>query len=249
MASISLQNAKLFDQIKTMADDLREALEKERWLSIEKEKMGAYIPKHVVDEITRNREAKLALGGKTVRATVLFSDIQGFTRMAETREPQRVVGFLNEYMTAMTQVIEAEGGIIDKFIGDGIMAIFLSTYDGDNHALRAVRAGIGMQRRLAELKHASTESRPELAVLQVRIGINTGEVVAGNIGSETRMDYTVVGDNVNLASRVESNGRGGEVHISEAVYLDVKDEVKTRSLGPITVKNRVQPVQVYSVDI
>ena len=249
MASISLQNAKLFGQIKTMADDLREALEKERWLSIEKEKMGAYIPKHVVDEITRNREAKLALGGKTVRATVLFSDIQGFTRMAETREPQQVVRFLNEYMTAMTQVIESEGGIIDKFIGDGIMAIFLPEYDGDNHALRAVRAGIGMQRRVAAMKEAGAARQPELAVLQVRIGINTGEVVAGNIGSETRMDYTVVGDNVNLASRVESNGRGGEVHISEAVYLDVKDEVKTRSLGAITVKNRVQPVQVYSVEV
>jgi adenylate cyclase len=249
MAGISLQNAKLFDQVKTMADDLRAALEKERWLSIEKEKMGAYIPKHVVDEITRNREAKLALGGKTVRATILFSDIQGFTRLAETLEPQRVVAFLNEYMTAMAQVIEEEGGIIDKFMGDGIMAIFLPADEHDNHALRAVRAGIRMQRRLAELKATGAAGHPELARLQARIGVNTGEVVAGNIGSETRMDYTVVGDNVNLASRVESNGRGGEVHISEAVHLAVKDEVKTRSLGAITVKNRVQPVQIYSVDV
>ena len=208
--------------------------------------MGAYIPKHVVDEIEKNREQKLALGGKTIRATVLFSDIQGFTRLAETREPQRVVSFLNEYMTAMTQVIEQEGGIIDKFIGDGIMAIFIPTYDGDNHALRAVRAGVGMQQRLVLLKAQWAESRPELVDLQTRVGLNTGEVVAGNIGSETRMDYTVVGDNVNLASRVESNGRGGEVHMSEAVYLDVKDEVKTRNLGSITVKNRVQPVQVYA---
>lgn len=248
MASVSLQNANLFDQIKTMADDLRDALEKERWLSIEKEKMGAYIPKHVVDEISRNREEKLALGGKTVHATVLFSDIQGFTRLAETREPQRVISFLNEYMTAMAYVIESQGGIIDKFIGDGIMAIFLPGHEGDNHALRAVRAGVGMQRRLAELKEAWAVSRPDLGDLQMRVGINTGEVVAGNIGSETRMDYTVVGDNVNLASRVESNGRGREVHISEAVYLDVKDDVRTQSLGAISVKNREQAVQVYSVE-
>jgi len=249
MASISLQNAKLFDRIKTMADDLRDALEKERWLSIEKEKMGAYIPKHVVDEISRNREEKLALGGKTVIATVLFSDIQGFTRLAETREPQRVVSFLNEYMTAMTRVIEDEGGIIDKFIGDGIMALFLPRDEDDNHALRAVRSGVGMQRRLAELKASWAATRPEVADLQVRIGINSGEVVAGNIGSETRMDYTVVGDNVNLASRVESNGRGSEVHISESVYDAVKGDVGTKSLGAITVKNRVQPVQIYSVDL
>ena len=248
MASISLQNAKLFARIKTMADDLRDALEKERWLSIEKEKMGAYIPKHVVDEISRNREEKLALGGKTVFATVLFSDIQGFTRLAETREPQRVVSFLNEYMTAMTRVIEEEGGIIDKFIGDGIMALFLPRDEDDNHALRAVRSGVGMQRRLAELKASWATTRPEVAEMQVRIGINSGEVVAGNIGSQTRMDYTVVGDNVNLASRVESNGRGSEVHISEAVYAAVKDDVSTKNLGAITVKNRVQPVQIYSVE-
>lgn len=249
MASISLENARLFEQTVQMAENLREALEKERWLSIEKEKMGAYIPKHVVDEITRNREQKLALGGKTVRATILFSDIQGFTRLSETREPQRVVQFLNEYMTAMTQIIEEECGILDKFIGDGIMAIYLHQDDGENYPLRAVRSGIRMQQKLHELKGDWKVTRPEVAELQVRVGINTGEVVAGNIGSQTRMDYTVVGDNVNVASRIESNGRGGEVHISEATYQDVKDFLPATKLKPITVKNRNQPVQIYSVQI
>jgi class 3 adenylate cyclase/CheY-like chemotaxis protein len=249
MASISLHNAGLFEQIKRMAEDLRTALEKERWLAIEKEKLGAYIPRHVVDEITRNREQKLALGGKTIRATILFSDIEGFTRLSERLEPQRVVSFLNEYMTAMVKVIEEEGGILDKFIGDGIMAIFLAQTAGADHPFRAVRAGVRMQRRIAGLTREWAVTRPEVAGLRVRVGINTGEVVAGNIGAETRMDYTVIGDNVNLAARLESHGQAGEVHVSEAVYREVKDVVVARKLGPITVKNRVQPVEVYAVDL
>jgi adenylate cyclase len=247
MAGISLQNARLFDRIKKMAEDLREALEKERWLAIEKEKMGAYIPRHVVDEISRNREEKLALGGKTVRATVLFSDIVGFTKLSEELEPQEVVGFLNEYMTAMTNAVDSGGGIVDKFIGDGLMAIFLPQGEGDNHALRAVGVGLRMHRHLSELREAWKASRPGFGNLQIRIGVNTGEVVAGNIGSETRMDYTVIGDNVNLASRIESTGRAGEVHVSEAVYEAVQDHVEATSLGPMKVKNRVQPVEVYVI--
>jgi adenylate cyclase len=247
MAGISLQNARLFDRIKKMAEDLREALEKERWLAIEKEKMGAYIPRHVVDEISRNREEKLALGGKTVRATMLFSDVVGFTKLSEELEPQEVVGFLNEYMTAMANAVEDGGGILDKFIGDGLMAIFLPRDEGDNHALRAVGVGLRMHQHLAGLREAWKASRPGFGNLQIRIGINTGEVVAGNIGSQTRMDYTVIGDNVNLASRIESTGRAGEVHVSEAVYEAVQDHVEATSLGPMKVKNRVQPVEVYVI--
>ncbi len=249
MGSIALENAQLFVRTKTMADELREALEKERRLSIEKEKMGAFIPRHVVDEISRNRERKLALGGKTVRATVLFSDIQGFTLLSESLDPQRVVSFLNEYMTAMATVIEEEGGILDKFIGDGVMAVFLPRRRGDNHAVRAVRAGVKMQQRLACLKEKWRVNRPEVAQLQMRCGINSGDMVAGNIGSETRMEYTVIGDNVNVASRIESNGIGGQVIISESTYEAVKTRFEANKMKPIQVKNRVQPVQIYSVAI
>ncbi|MBM3217590.1 MAG: adenylate/guanylate cyclase domain-containing protein [Candidatus Rokubacteria bacterium] len=211
--------------------------------------MGAYIPKQLVDDISRNREQKLALGGKLVRGTILFSDIRGFTRLSENMEPQAVVSFLNEYMTAMTTIIEDEGGIVDKFIGDGIMAEFLPTTADDNHALRAVRAGVRMQQRLGELERAWRTTRPELTGIPCRVGINTGEVVSGNIGSQTRMDYTVIGDNVNLTSRIESNGRGGEVHLSESTCLEVKGQVTAVRLDPIQVKNRVQPVQVYAIKV
>jgi class 3 adenylate cyclase/DNA-binding response OmpR family regulator len=248
-ASVALENARLYERTRAMAEDLRVALEQERRLTIEKEKMGAYIPKQVIDEISRNREQKLALGGKTVRLTILFVDVQGFTQLSETMEPQHVVSFLNDYMTAMTTIIEAQGGIIDKFIGDGIMAIFTPQNEADNHALRAVRSGMQMQQKLYELRKHWHTSRPELTGLSIRVGINTGEVVAGNIGSETRMDYTVVGDNVNVASRIETVCGPGDVCMSEATYHDIQDNIAAKRLEPILVKNRVQPVQIYAVEM
>ena len=149
----------------------------------------------------------------------------------------------------MADVVEAEGGIVDKFIGDGVMAVFLPRDETDNHALRAVRASIRMQQELGTIKRRWRATRPEVAELLVRVGINTGEMVAGNIGSETRMDYTVIGDNVNVASRIESNGVGGQVHISEATYKMLCNLIPALPRGPIQVKNRVQPVQIYSVVI
>jgi two-component system cell cycle response regulator len=249
MASVALQSARLLEETRRLADELRDSLEKERWLAIEKEKMGAYVPKHVVDEISRNREQKLALGGKLVRASILFSDIQGFTRLSEDLPPQRLVSFLNEYMTALTRIIEEERGIVDKFIGDAIMAIFLPADAQDNYALRAVRAGVRMQQQLALLRTEWATRRPEVTELRTRVGINTGEVVAGNIGSETRMDYTVIGDNVNVASRIESNGVGGQVHISESTWIDIEGQMPAQRLEPIHVKNREKPVQIYAVEV
>ncbi len=244
---VALENARLFDEKQAMAEELREALEQERRLSIEKEKMGAYIPRHVVDEISRNREKKLALGGKSVTVTVLFSDLKGFTRLSERMEPQRVIDFINTYMTAMTEVIEAQDGIIDKFIGDGIMAIFTEQEGGDDHAVRAARAGVELQGRLNELRARWRESRPELCELAMRVGINTGEVVSGNIGSTTRMDYTVVGDNVNVAARIESVCEPGSVFVSESCFERLGGRFPARRIDPIHVKNREQPVQTYAL--
>jgi adenylate cyclase len=247
-AGVALENARLFERITKMAEELREALEKERRLSIEKEKMGAYIPRHVIDEISRNREQKLALGGKIVTSTVLFSDIKGFTRMSETLAPQQVVAVLNVYMTAMTDIIEANGGIVDKYIGDGIMAVFAPMTATDNHALRAVQASIQMQQKLGDLvMNWERSTQTNTGMIQMRVGINTGEMVAGNVGSETRMEYTVIGDNVNVASRLESNCRPGAVFISESTYRMVEGQVQAERLEPIKVKNRMQPVQAYAL--
>jgi adenylate cyclase len=244
---VALENAKLFEQTKAMADDLRDALEQERRLSIEKEKMGAYIPKHVVDEISRNREQKLALGGKMVRGTVLFSDLKGFTKMAENMEAQRLIGLLNLYMTAMTDIIESEQGTIDKFLGDGIMATFTVLDENDCAATRAIRVGIRMQSRLTELRGQWKSTHPEASNLEMRVGINTGDMVAGNIGSETRMEFTVIGDNVNVASRIEAACSPGQVWVSDSTYLDAHGEFEATRMEPIQVKNRTQPVQIYAI--
>jgi class 3 adenylate cyclase/ABC-type sugar transport system permease subunit len=235
-------------QIEQYAKELKISLENERRLSIEKEKMGAYISKQVVDEISRNREQTLALGGKTVYATILFADIKGFTKLSEIIDPHEVVQFLNIYMTAMTDIIENHHGIVDKFIGDGIMAVFTDS-EGNNHALQAVQAGIDMQKKLLELRRQWNHSKSLFSELNIRIGINTGHVVAGNIGSKTRMDYTVIGDNVNLASRIEGVCHPGQVLISANTYQEVKHQITAKPMPPITVKNRVQPVYTYAIEI
>ena len=247
-AAVSLENARLLEATRKMADDLRVALEAERNLTIEKAKMGAYIPRSVLDDISKNREEKLALGGRTVTATMLFSDIKGFTALSERLDPQEIVGFLNVYMTAMCNIIEQEGGVVDKFIGDGIMAIF-TPGSSTSHAAAAVRAGVRMQQKLGDMRR----SDPAISNLQMRVGINTGVVVAGNIGSETRMDYTVIGDNVNVASRIESACRPDGVLVSDSTWalIDAADALRTNYAAeqqpPIQVKNRDRPVMTIQL--
>lgn len=242
MVSVSLENAQL-------VADLRKSLEQERRLAIEKEKLGAFLPRVVVDEVSKSRETRLALGGKVVEATVLFSDIKGFTSLSELMKPEDVVAFLNDYMTVMSDIIDAEGGLVDKFIGDGIMALFLSNASDVDHALRAVRAAIAMQDAVSAAKEKWSSMHPAVVNLEVRIGINSGEMVAGNIGSQSRMEYTVIGDNVNVASRIESNGKEGRVIVSEATYSRIKDYgIGATKLEAINVKNRRQPVRIYCID-
>ncbi|MBI2267143.1 MAG: response regulator [Armatimonadetes bacterium] len=246
-AAIGIENARLYQEIRRKADELHQALERERWLTIQRDKLGMYVPKSVVEEIERGREHALAAPIRTVDCTILFSDIEGFTRIAETAPPRKLLDMLNKYHSAMNGIIEKHEGILDKFIGDGIMVVFLPKDERDNHALRAVRCGVDMQQETALMDQ--TWVGQGLGNLRVRIGINTGEVISGNIGAETRMDYTVIGDNVNVASRLESNARTGEVFIADSVYQRVKNFVKAVKFEPIPVKNRVQPVQPYSVTL
>ncbi len=241
-AAVALENARLLESTRKMADDLRVALEAERNLTIEKAKMGAYIPKNVVDEISKNREQKLALGGKTVMATMLFSDIKGFTALSERLDPQAIVNILNIYMTAMCNIIEDEQGVIDKFIGDGIMAVFTPESVVD-HAGAAVRAGVRMQEALSRMR----ATNPIIGGLQMRVGINTGEVVAGNIGSDTRMDYTVIGDNVNVASRIEGVCTPDGVLVSDSTWAQLQHRFAGIEQPAVNVKNRDRPVLTYLI--
>ncbi|MFT7548952.1 MAG: adenylate cyclase [Candidatus Azotimanducaceae bacterium] len=244
-AGVAIENSRLYSDVKNYANDLKTSLDNERRLTVEKQKMGAYVPKEVVDQISRSREEKLALGGKVIRATILFSDIVGFTRLSERLDPTKVVDFLNLYMTEMSDIIEEEGGIIDKFIGDGIMAIFNN--EDANPALSAVRAGLRMQAVVESHREGWASIDPDLSELSMRVGINSGRVISGNVGSERRMDYTVIGDNVNVAARIEQACKPGGVLVSTATYEDVKLGVKAEKMEPIIVKNRDQPVLTYLI--
>lgn len=246
-AAIAIENARLYEEIKQRAEELHQALERERWLTLQRDKLGKYVPKSVVDEIERDREQALATSTRTVRCTILFSDIKGFTSFTEANSPNVMVAALNKYHSAMNAVIDEYNGILDKFMGDGIMVVFLSEGEEDNHALRAVQCGISMQRAVAEMDKEWMEEG--LGHLSIRVGVNTGEVISGSIGADTRMDYTVVGDTVNVASRLESNGKPGGVLLSDSAFKHIKDDIEAQELEPLHVKNRVEPVKVYLVDV
>jgi adenylate cyclase len=205
---------------------------------------GKYMTEAVVEHLMNG---KVALGGESLTVTILFTDIRSFTTISEKMNAQALVGLLNEYFTEMVSIVMQHAGVVDKYIGDAIMAVFGAPVSRPEDAKNAVRAAVGMRKALAHLNERLAERG--LAPLQTGIGLHTGEVVAGNIGSERRMEYTVIGDAVNLASRLESCTKelGVGVLISDVTYALTKDAVETRPLKEITVKGRAQPVMTYEV--
>jgi len=223
-----------------------------RYIAEEREKKkirGAfsfYVNPSVVSEVLKDPE-KLKLGGDKKVLSVLFSDIRGFTSLAEEMEPEILVTLLNEYLTEMTNVVFELDGLLDKYIGDAIMAVFGAPLEQDDHPLRACDTALKMLDRLATMQHRwRAEGIPGL---DIGIGINTGPMVVGNMGSERRFDYTVMGDAVNLASRLEGINKeyGTQVVISEFTYGWVKDDFFCRELDAVRVKGRVRPVKIYEL--
>ena len=205
-----------------------------------------YLSPSVLEAVLADPDG-LKLGGVAVEATVLFSDIAGFTTISEQNAPEVISRLLNRYMTAMTRTIMLHNGTIDKFIGDAIMAFWGAPLPDPEHAMNACRAAVEMRERLAPLNiELRGRGLPEVSF---RIGINTGEVIAGNMGSEELFDYTVIGDTVNLASRLEGANKqfGTDILISRLVYDKVKDRVEARSLGKISVKGKAGTVEVYAL--
>ena len=211
-----------------------------------KQAFQQYVSPLVVEEVTRD-PSKLKLGGEKRVLTMLFSDLAGFTSVSEKLPPESLCLLLNEYLTAMTDIILSHDGTIDKYEGDLIMALFGAPAWREDHAVRACRAALDMQARLAKLREQwAHEGKP---ALYARIGINTGEVVVGNMGSKTRMDYTVIGDAVNLASRLEGANKlyGTNLMISEMTYEMVAEQFLVRELDLIRVQGKQRPVAVYEV--
>jgi adenylate cyclase len=205
---------------------------------------GKYMTESVMSHLMAN---KVQLGGDLLPVTVLFSDIRGFTATSERLDAQALVSLLNEYFTEMVEIVMDHGGVVDKYIGDAIMVVFGAPVPREDDPIRAVRAAIEMRRALARLNER-LEKRG-LAPIRTGIGIHTGDVVAGNIGCERRMEYTVIGDAVNLASRLEgcTKTMGADLVISEATQELVREHIDARFLREITVKGRERPVKVYAV--
>jgi adenylate cyclase len=191
--------------------------------------------------------SRLHLGGATRTMTVLFSDIRGFTTLSATMEPQALVSLLNEYMTAMTEVVFRHEGVLDKYVGDALMAFWNAPSDQPDHARQACTAALDMVERLRELQTCWHERG--VPGLEIGIGINTGDMVVGNMGSSRRMAYTVIGDTVNVASRLEELTKvyGTHTVVSDATRIAAGDAFEYRFLDVVTVRGRAEPVTVYEV--
>ncbi|MEL6195769.1 MAG: adenylate/guanylate cyclase domain-containing protein [Myxococcota bacterium] len=210
-----------------------------------KDAFNRYVSRQVYEKLQGDQ---LRLSGEVRNATILFSDIRGFTSISESLDAPEVVELLNEYFTEMVEIVFRYDGFINKFIGDAMMAVYNAPLEQTHPELRAVRTAIEMQHALGRL-NARRVQRNQLPI-RVGIGINTGPVVAGNIGHEQRLEYTVIGDAVNLAQRIESQTKvtNAQILISEETYRVVAPHVRVQALQPVRVKGKREPVRLFAVE-
>jgi len=205
---------------------------------------GRYLSKKVVDEILESPNGR-EIGGRRETVTILMSDLRGFTSLSETRDPEEMVRLLNRYLERMSKVIMEYDGMIDEFIGDAILAVFGVPEEHDDDPQRAVACALAMQNALMELNNELL--REGYPALEMGIGINTGSVIVGNIGSEMRTKYGIVGTTVNIASRIESNTIGGQVLVGEATYRLVKEWVTSDPTQTVMMKGLKKPLVIYPI--
>jgi adenylate cyclase len=210
-----------------------------------KSTMALYMDPSLADQLVRGGEDML--GGQSKEATVLFSDIRGFTTLTEELGAQGTVQLLNEYFTIMVDCIQAEGGMLDKFIGDAIMAIFGTPFPHEDDEDRGVRCACNMMAELNRFNHDRV-AKGKVPV-DMGVGVNTGLVVSGNIGSPKRMDYTVIGDGVNLSARLESACKQYSAHIliSEFTQAKLRGTYRNREVDRVIVKGKTEPVGVFEI--
>jgi len=241
-ATVDIRNRDEIGLLARSFNFMSAGLKEREWLKIT---FAKYVSRQVAEKILQEKK-ECDFEGELRKVTVMFCDIRGFTPLAESLGPKDVVALLNEYFTIMIDIVFKYDGTLDKFVGDQIMAVFGAPLDQDNTELRAVRTAAEIQQAVMNL-NVVREQRGQ-PVVHIGIGINTGEAVAGNVGSEARTSYTVIGDEVNLAQRIESQSPKGEILISDRTYEAVKDYVEVTPLGKLTVKGREAPVEVYSVN-
>ena len=229
---------------KMLANLSKVSEERLRLANFVRDMFGRYLSKKIVDNILESPEGH-KLGGQRKTVTILMSDIRGFTRLSETMDPEKLVPLLNRYLERMSRIILEYDGIIDEIIGDSILGVFGVPEKSDTDPERAVACAIAMQNALNDLNSIFiSEGYPRL---EMGIGINTGKVIVGNIGSEVRMKYAVVGSAVNTAARVESNTVGGQVLIGESTYNRIKALITCEDPQIFMMKGMKRPLVAYSV--
>ncbi|MDH5505709.1 MAG: GAF domain-containing protein [Anaerolineae bacterium] len=194
----------------------------------------------VIDQLDPD---KLALGGRHAQVTALFADIRGFTSFSEKFNPEELVSVLNRYLAASADSVLAHEGTIDKFMGDAIMAWFNAPIPQEDHALRAVKAALGIRDGILALH----KELPKEAHLSFGVGIHYGDVVLGLVGTEQRLDYTAIGDSVNTAKRIQENSAAQQILISEQVYKQIKNNILVNEVEPVVAKGKSKPITVYEV--
>ena len=201
-----------------------------------------YVDETVLNFMDRKEFENTLMVNETVEATIIFFDICGFTAITETEPADKVVKMLNSYFDVIVKEIIAQRGYVDKFIGDAIMAVFR----GDYHLDRAIETSLAVRAQIDKLPEEVTDLH---FTPQVSIGINSGELISGNIGSATlrRLDYTVIGDVVNTAQRLQSNAIAGQIVISEKAYEQIKESFRCEKIGDVVLKNKTNPVTIYEV--
>lgn len=234
----------LGEAMTTAARDLDASERKLREETAIRAQLGRYLPEQLVERIAAQQGAR-ALAGDRRTITVLFADIAAFTALAEREPPDRVVALLNELFTILTQIVFRHGGTVDKLIGDCLMAFWGAPDDQPDHAPRAVAAAIDMQRWL-DVANDCWETSLGLTI-HVAIGVHTGDAIVGNLGSEARMEYTCVGDTVNVAARLESLARPQQILISEATRTQLAPDVRCARLGKRQLPGRMAAVELHEV--
>jgi adenylate cyclase len=209
-----------------------------------KELFGRYISPQIAKEIVSRADAgELRLGGEQREVSVLFADIRGFTQLSEQLSPGATVEMLNTYLSVVADAVVHHDGIVNKFGGDNIMAVWNAPQSQSEHALLAIKAAWEAQQKISELQ----QSESQLLPVQFGIGINTGIALAGNIGSAGRSEYTVIGDSINIASRICSSTHGGEIWIGAETHIQTKDYIETEELEAQRLKGKSAPIEVYRV--
>ncbi len=235
-------NQKHVNGVAIVVEDLTERRLLEARVQQIRQTFEQYVVPRVVDKLLSDPDS-VRLGGVRREVTVLFADIRGFTSFSENLEPERSVEVLNRYLTLVADAIFSEEGTLDKFLGDGAMAIYNTPLFQEDHTLRAVRSALAMQFAITELH----KSYPQDPPLYLGVGIATGPAIVGNIGSSVLRDYTAIGDSVNLASRLQSLARPGQILLNLRAYEQVKDQVIARELGYLKIKGHSSPDLVFEV--